>query len=210
MAGYRRSRAHRRRRTAREPVLSQWNLADSTHQTSQRLHDTGTPEHRVKIVDRQSGDLVWKRFAEVGRATPSRSRWAASPAVRRSSILPPLGDGIGPPISRRRRLNLTADLAEFAGYFMGAGTLHAKGLRLRVADEDADVRDRLIALARQLFNIEATVSQKGAYAEIGIHSVPLAMCGKLAGSESITRPVTRAAELPRPRSRCGTRLERSR
>ena len=27
---------------------------------------TGTPEHRVKVVDRASGELIWKRFAEVG------------------------------------------------------------------------------------------------------------------------------------------------
>ena len=51
----------------------------------------------------------------------------------------------------------------------------------RQADEDADVRDRLIALARQLFNIEATVSPKGAYTEIGIHSVPLAMWWQACG-----------------------------
>jgi ribonucleoside-diphosphate reductase alpha chain len=150
--------------------------------TSSGYTITGTPEHRVKIVDRQSGDLVWKRFAEVGPGDTvalSMGGFAGSPQVVN---LPPLGDEhwtadfttTAPQI-------LTADLAEFAGYFMGAGTLHAKGLRLRVADEDADVRDRLIALARQLFNIEGTVSQKGAYTEIGIHSVPLAMWWQACG-----------------------------
>ena len=64
---------------------------------------------------------------------------------------------------------------------MGGGTLHAKGLRLRVAEEDGDVRDRLIALARQLFNIEATASQKGTYTEIAIHSVPLAIWWQACG-----------------------------
>jgi ribonucleoside-diphosphate reductase alpha chain len=150
--------------------------------TSSGYTITGTPEHRVKIVDRQSGDLVWKRFAEVGTGDTvalSMDGFAGGPQVVN---LPPLGDEhwtadfttTAPQI-------LTADLAEFAGYFMGAGTLHAKGLRLRAADEDADVRDRLIALARQLFNIEATVSPKGAYTEIGIHSVPLAMWWQACG-----------------------------
>ena len=150
--------------------------------TSSGYTITGTPEHRVKIVDRQSGNLVWKRFAEVGPGDTvalSMGGFAGSPQVVN---LPPLGEEhwtadfttTAPQI-------LTPDLAEFAGYFMGAGTLHAKGLRLRVADEDADVRDRLIALARQLFNIEATVSHKGAYTEIGIHSVPLAMWWQACG-----------------------------
>jgi ribonucleoside-diphosphate reductase alpha chain len=150
--------------------------------TSSGYTVTGTPEHRVKIVDRQSGDLVWKRFAEVGPGDTvalSMGGFAGRPQVVN---LPPLGEEhwtadfttTAPQI-------LTADLAEFAGYFMGAGTLHAKGLRLRAADEDADVRDRLIALARQLFNIEATVSQKGAYTEIRIHSVPLAMWWQACG-----------------------------
>jgi ribonucleoside-diphosphate reductase alpha chain len=122
--------------------------------TSSGYTITGTPEHRVKIVDRQSGDLVWKRFGEVGPGDTvalSMGGFAGSPQVVN---LPPLGEEHWTAdFTTAAPQVLTADLAEFAGYFMGAGTLHAKGLRLRVADEDADVRDRLIALARQLFNI---------------------------------------------------------
>ncbi|MGA8797153.1 MAG: LAGLIDADG family homing endonuclease, partial [Candidatus Cybelea sp.] len=150
--------------------------------TSSGYTITGTPEHRVKIVDRQSGDLVWKRFGEVGPGDTvalSMGGFAGSPQVVN---LPPLGEEHWTAdFTTTAPQVLTADLAEFAGYFMGAGTLHAKGLRLRVADEDADVRDRLIALARELFNIEATVSEKGAYTEIGIHSVPLAMWWQACG-----------------------------
>ena len=122
VARYRHSRAHRRRRTAREQVLYQWNLADAAHQDQQRLHDPGTPEHRVKIVDRQSGDLVWKRFAEVagGRYRRALDGWLCrQPAGRQCCRR--WAKSIGPPISRRRRRrNLTAELAEFVGYFMGA------------------------------------------------------------------------------------------
>ncbi len=150
--------------------------------TSSGYTITGTPEHRVKIVDRQSGDLVWKRFAEVGTGDTvalSMDGFAGSPQVVN---LPPLGEEYWTAdFTTTAPGTMTAELAEFAGYFMGAGTLHAKGLRLRVADEDGDVRDRLIALARQLFNIEATVSEKGAYTEIGIHSVPLAMWWQACG-----------------------------
>ncbi len=143
---------------------------------------TGTPEHRVKIVDRGSGELIWKRFAEVGPGDTvalSMGGFAGSPQVVN---LPPLGEEHWTAeFTTTAPSTMTASLAELVGYSMGGGTLHAKGLRLRVADEDGDVRDRLIGLARQLFNIEATVSQKGAYTEIGIHSVPLAIWWQACG-----------------------------
>ncbi|HLY02423.1 MAG TPA: LAGLIDADG family homing endonuclease [Candidatus Cybelea sp.] len=143
---------------------------------------TGTPEHRVKIVDRTSGELIWKRFAEVGPGDTvalSMGGFAGSP---QSVNLPPLGEEHWTAdFTTTAPTAMTANLAELVGYSMGGGTLHAKGLRLRVAEEDGDVRDRLIALARQLFNIEATASQKGAYTEIGIHSVPLAIWWQACG-----------------------------
>jgi ribonucleoside-diphosphate reductase alpha chain len=143
---------------------------------------TGTPEHRVKVVDRGSGELIWKRFAEVGAGDTvalSMGGFAGSP---HDVNLPPLGEEHWTAdFTTTVPSSMTADLAELVGYSMGGGTLYAKGLRLRVADEDGDVRDRLIALARQLFNIEATTSQKGAYTEIAIHSVPLAIWWQACG-----------------------------
>jgi ribonucleotide reductase alpha subunit len=143
---------------------------------------TGTPEHRVKIVDRGSGELIWKRFAEVGPGDTvalSMGGFAGSPQVVN---LPPLGEEHWTAdFTTTAPSRMTPSLAELVGYSMGGGTLHAKGLRLRVADEDGDVRDRLIGLARQLFNIEATTSQKGAYTEIAIHSVPLAIWWQACG-----------------------------
>ena len=42
------------------------------------------------------------------------------------------------------------ELGELIGYFMGDGSLHAKGIRLCVADSDLDVVARLSVLVRDL------------------------------------------------------------
>jgi ribonucleotide reductase alpha subunit len=136
----------------------------------------GTPEHRIKIVDRATGTLHWKRFAEVGPGDTvalSMGGFVGDPLPVR---LPPLGEEYWTAnfTTMAPRL-MTADLAEFVGYFMGGGSLHAKGLRLCVSAEDADVRDRLVALARNLFNVTAIVSAKRGSTEVAVHSVPLAM-----------------------------------
>src|SRR3989337_770087 len=53
-----------------------------------------------------------------------------------------------------------AELAELVGYFMGDGSLHAKGIRLCVADTDLDVVARLGILSKGLFHLEPTVVAK--------------------------------------------------
>ena len=45
---------------------------------------------------------------------------------------------------------VTPELAELVGYFMGDGSLHAKGIRLCVANTDLDVAERLGVLAKEL------------------------------------------------------------
>ncbi len=143
---------------------------------------TGTPEHRVKLVDRHSGELVWKRFAEVAPGDTvalSMGGFAGTPHVVN---LPPLGEEHWTAeFTTTAPSTLTGDLAELVGYFMGNGVLHAKGLRLGVHGEDTDVRERLAALARRLFNIEPAFSTKGDRTEIAVHSVALAMWWQACG-----------------------------
>ncbi len=57
--------------------------------------------------------------------------------------------------------SVTPDLAEVVGYFMGDGSLHAKGIRLCVADTDLDVAERLGIIAKDLFGIEPVVTTAG-------------------------------------------------
>src|SRR6185312_13678125 len=74
-----------------------------------------------------------------------------------------------------------ADLAELVGYFMGDGSLHAKGLRFCVADADLDVVERLRILGKQLFGLEAGVTQAQGYHEVSLTSVRLGRWWQAAG-----------------------------
>ncbi|MDZ4224451.1 MAG: adenosylcobalamin-dependent ribonucleoside-diphosphate reductase, partial [bacterium] len=100
----------------------------------------GTVKHRIRVVAKESGEWVWKRFDEIqsGDIVPL----ALDQMVGESQkvALPPLGDlhwNADFEIVVPREM--TADLAEFVGYFMGDGSLHAKGLRLCVTAGDLDV-----------------------------------------------------------------------
>jgi ribonucleotide reductase alpha subunit/intein/homing endonuclease len=136
----------------------------------------GTPEHRVKVVDENSGELVWKRFAEIASGdivALSMGGFSGAPHVVN---LPPLGEEYWTAdFTTTVPRSMSAQLAELVGYFMGDGFLHAKGIRLSVADGDADVCEHLVRSAKQLFNIDAIVTKKTGHTEVALNSVPLAM-----------------------------------
>ncbi len=134
----------------------------------------GTLAHRIKVVDPLTGDLQWKRMADV---TPndivalSMGNLIGQP---RSVNLPALSEEYwtGDYTTCVPR-TMTPNLAEFVGYFMGDGSFHSKGLRFCVASGDQDVVERLKMLAKELFNLEAAVTAKTGYIEVAVHSVPL-------------------------------------
>ena len=76
---------------------------------------------------------------------------------------------------------MNADLAELVGYFMGDGSLHAKGLRFCVDSKDSDVIDRLVELGRRLFGLEASVTARAGYIEVAYHSVRLTLWWEACG-----------------------------
>jgi ribonucleoside-diphosphate reductase alpha chain len=133
----------------------------------------GTPTHRIKVVDAH-GDWVWRRLAEVQPGDRVPMMLGSMVGEPCDVALPPLGDlhwnsGRSTVVPRR----MTAELAEFVGYFMGDGSLHAKGLRLCVTDGDDEVIERLVQLGRDLFGIEAHLLPCAGYTELAFHSVPL-------------------------------------
>lgn len=76
---------------------------------------------------------------------------------------------------------LTVELSELLGYFMGDGSLHAKGLRLCVANTDLDVAERLARSARTLFSLEPVTRACEGYSEVTLQSIRLARWWQAAG-----------------------------
>ncbi len=142
----------------------------------------GTPTHRIKVVDPTTGDLQWKRMADVTLddiVALSMGKFIGEP---KTVSLPDLSEEYwtGDYTTRAPR-TMTEDLAEFIGYFMGDGSFHSKGLRFCVAQQDADVAERLCSLAKSLFNLEATLTNKTGYTEVSVNSVPLTLWWEACG-----------------------------
>jgi ribonucleoside-diphosphate reductase alpha chain len=133
----------------------------------------GTPAHQIKILDSE-GNWVWRRMAELRRGDRVPMMLGTMVGEGQDVALPPLGDlhwnaDRGTTVPR----SMSAELAELVGYFMGDGSLHARGIRLCVTDSDDDVVDRLLELGQELFGIDGYRSPRQGYTEVGFHSVPL-------------------------------------
>ncbi|HVL99845.1 MAG TPA: vitamin B12-dependent ribonucleotide reductase [Egibacteraceae bacterium] len=159
-----------------------------TVDTARGYRIQGTPRHRIKVVG-SDGQWQWKRFSEITEG--DRVPLALDQLVGwpQRVPLPPLAEASG----RGRAAGspgggdldwtgehhaevprtMTPELAEFVGYFMGDGSLHSRGVRLCVAAEDFDVIEHLSQLGKELFNLEAHVSQQTGYTEVAFHSVRL-------------------------------------
>jgi ribonucleoside-diphosphate reductase alpha chain len=150
----------------------------------------GTPTHRIKVID-EDGNWTWRRMIEVREGDRVPMMLGGLVGDPCDVPLPPLGD-LHWNADHRSRVprHMNPELAEFVGYFMGDGSLHAKGIRMCVADGDADVVERLLELGQELFGLDGYTRQCEGYVEVGFHSVPLTMwwdaCGfaKLRPDES--------------------------
>ncbi len=152
-----------------------------TVETSRGYRIKGTPTHRIRVVQRD-GTWEWKRFAQITAddLVPLQlNQLIGEPQVVQ---LPPLGEmhWTGD-FSTRVPKTVTPELAEFVGYFMGDGSLHAKGIRMAVAAEDLDVVERLSFLGKELFGLEAHVTEQTGYNEVAFHSVPLTLWWEASG-----------------------------
>jgi ribonucleoside-diphosphate reductase alpha chain len=141
----------------------------------------GTPTHRIKVVDSE-GNWDWKRFAEIGEGDRVPLMLDSLVGEPNEVPLPPLGELYWTSDVRTRVPRaMTPELAEFIGYFMGDGSLHAKGLRLCIAAEDADIVEHLTDLGAALFGLDASISMKRGYTELAFNSVPLVIWWEACG-----------------------------
>jgi ribonucleoside-diphosphate reductase alpha chain len=142
----------------------------------------GTLAHRVKVVNPDTSAWEWKRMADIapGDILPMQMRTLVGEP--REVPLPVLDQAYYTG-DRHVRVpaSVTPDLAEIIGYFMGDGSLHAKGIRLCVADTDLDVAERLGILAKDLFGLDPVATQQEGYRELVLQSVRLARWWQAAG-----------------------------
>ncbi len=151
----------------------------------------GTPQHRIKVVDAVTGEWRWVRFADLRPediVPMSLDQLVGDPV---EVVLPPLAEAYW--TGEHNALvprTMTADLAELVGYFMGDGSLHSRGLRFCVTAVDVDVVGRLRDLAKELFALEAVISDKGGYTEVRIDSVRLVLWWEACGFAKRTPSAT--------------------
>ena len=142
----------------------------------------GTAKHRIKVVDTATKEWVWRRFGEIqaGDLVPlALDQLVGDP---QDVILPPLPDAYWTSDYRTTvPRKMTADLAEVIGYFMGDGSLHARGLRFCVANDDFDVVERLAFLGKECFGLDAHTAKKTGYTEVRFDSVRLVLWWEACG-----------------------------
>jgi ribonucleoside-diphosphate reductase alpha chain len=142
----------------------------------------GTLAHRVKVVNQDTGAWEWKRLTDIapGDVLPLQMRTLVGEPRR---VPLPVLDQAYYAGDRHIRVPdaVTPELAELVGYFMGDGSLHAKGISLCVANTDLDVAGRLSVLAKELFGLEPAVTAQEGYQEVSLQSVRLARWWQAAG-----------------------------
>ncbi len=150
--------------------------------TSAGYEIQGTLRHRIQVVDADTGEWVWKCFADVAAGDIVPLALNSLIGEPRTVNLPPLGEEYWTcDYQTRVPRTMTPQLAELVGYFMGDGSLHSKGLRFCVSKEDPDVVAHLVRLLKDLFNLEAHVEGKRGYVEVVVHSVALTIWWEACG-----------------------------
>jgi ribonucleoside-diphosphate reductase alpha chain len=144
-------------------------------ETSRGYRIQGTTKHRVKVVER-SGEWVWRRFADLRPDDVVPLMLDQVIGDPQQVVLPPLSEKMAWAGEHHvtAPTAMSPELAELVGYFMGDGSLHARGLRLCVTDGDFDVVDRLERLAKELFGIQALTGAAEGYVSVELNSVRLA------------------------------------
>ena len=136
---------------------------------TERLHEMqGTGKHRAKRLNWETLELEWVRLAD---------------ACTKDTLAIKLGGMFGNPqtvwLPKLPALHcnnnektkvpevLTEELAEFLGLFCGDGSLHSRGVRIAVTNEDPDLMVYISELGKELFGVKGDIRPK----QNGNHSV---------------------------------------
>jgi len=142
----------------------------------------GTCGHRIKVVNPRDGKWEWKRLADIGPDDIVPLQMGTLIGSSRDVPLPVLDRAYyGGDHSIYVPESVDTELAELVGYFMGDGSLHAKGIRFCVAEQDPDVVERLRVLSKSLFGLEPVLSAQEGYTEVVLQSIRLARWWMAAG-----------------------------
>lgn len=142
----------------------------------------GTSEHRIKVFDKETGEIKWKYFADIKNGdivALEMNTIFGSPQPIELPPLPELHWNQDFQIKVPRHMN--EELAEIIGYFMGDGSLHSKGLRFCVYKEDKDVIERLSYLIKNQFNLQIKTTLRTGYIKVSVNSVPLVIWWEACG-----------------------------
>ncbi len=142
----------------------------------------GTLTHRVKVLDPATGEWQWRRLADIETGDIVPLQLGTMVGEPRRVPLPVLDQAY---YTGDHQLQVpdvvTPELAELVGYFMGDGSLHAKGVRLCVADNDLDVAERIGVLAKEVFGLSPVMTACEGYHEVALQSVRAARWWQAAG-----------------------------
>lgn len=136
----------------------------------------GTPEHRIKDADGR-----WNRLGDITSGKILPLRLGGMIGQPRKASLPPLDEPYFASSSVRAPEEMSTQLAELVGYFMGDGSLHARGLRFQVAGEDRDIVKLIGQRSEELFGISAHQTEFSGHIQVEIHSTQLASWWRAAG-----------------------------
>ncbi|HEX8770383.1 MAG TPA: LAGLIDADG family homing endonuclease, partial [Acidimicrobiales bacterium] len=129
----------------------------------------GTAQHRVRVVDVETGEWQWRRFADLaaGDLVPmALDQLVGDPLP---VVLPALGSGVS-----AEPLVMTPQLAELVGFFMGSGAVREDEIVLTVDASDFEVVERLERLGKEAFDRAARVSFHGVSVELSFAGEDLA------------------------------------
>lgn len=142
----------------------------------------GSPNHQIVAIDPETGIRRWARLAELGIGAVVPLALGGFVGTERRVPLPVLSQAYYTNDLELAVPNaVSADLGELVGYFMGDGSLHAKGIRLCIAEDDRDVVERLALLVRRLFRVTPVATLREGYLELAVNSTRLAEWWHVAG-----------------------------